>query len=230
MLYAVYKGHTRGIFSNWVDCKSAIDRYSGAKYRKFNKMADALRYLETGKCDPLPAPLASSDLMRACGATAVPNDSLDPLVIYTDGSCGNVGGVVVGRSGIWYGSGDPRNRSERLPLTSPTNNRAELWAAIRAIETLECPDDQHVIICSDSRYTINSVCSWWAKWENNGWNQKTVKNEKLIRRLHMLATGVRPISFMYTPGHSGVPGNEGADSLADYNRACDSEQSQCTDQ
>jgi len=218
MLYAVHKGHQPGVFSSWVECKHSVNGFKGAKYRKFTKMTDAKNFVKTGKVDTVDPTSVDPELQQAFEATATPNDGLDPLIIYTDGSCGELQdtGATIACSGIWYGPDDPRNRKERVPGVQQTNNRAELWAAIRAIETLECPHDQHVVICTDSRYTINAVCKWIEKWQHSNWRQKTVKNEILIKRLHKLATGDRPISFIYTPGHRGIEGNEGADKLADF--------------
>ncbi|CAG8843241.1 1575_t:CDS:2, partial [Racocetra persica] len=49
---------------------------------------------------------------------------------------------------------DPRNLSERLPGEQQTNNHAEIYAAIRALEI--CDKNENLIINTDSFYVINS--------------------------------------------------------------------------
>ena len=46
--YAVYKGKKRGIFDSWDECKQSTDGYSGAIYKKFNNMIDALYFVKHG--------------------------------------------------------------------------------------------------------------------------------------------------------------------------------------
>lgn len=43
--YAVKKGKTTGIFSNWADCKASVDGYSGAEYKGFATLAEAREYM-----------------------------------------------------------------------------------------------------------------------------------------------------------------------------------------
>lgn len=136
--------------------------------------------------------------------------------IHTDGACrGNPGpggwGAVL-RSGahereIWGGES----------LT--TNNRMELTAAIRALETLRVPC--MVDAYTDSEYLRRGITEWLAQWQRRGWktaDRKPVKNEDLWRRLDELA-GRHAVRWHWVRGHSGHPGNEHADRLA--NRGID---------
>ncbi|CAG8802275.1 36557_t:CDS:2, partial [Gigaspora margarita] len=109
------------------------------------------------------------------------------------------------------------NLSERLPGDKQTNNRAEITAVIRALET--CPDRELPLeIKTDSKYTINAYESWMPNWIKNNWmtkGNKPVENKDLFVRLSELIKA-RPgkVSFTYVPGHVGIPGNEAADRLA----------------
>jgi len=90
-------------------------------------------------------------------------------VVYTDGSClGN--GKTKGRAGagVWWGEGDSNNLSERL-YGVQTNNRAELWAAIRALQQSTEWGLPEVEVRTDSKYTIQGITSWIVKWKRNGW-------------------------------------------------------------
>lgn len=44
-VYAVKKGHVKGIFMTWDECKAQVSGYKGAEYKSFNSMDDALAYM-----------------------------------------------------------------------------------------------------------------------------------------------------------------------------------------
>jgi ribonuclease HI len=148
----------------------------------------------------------------------------DAEVIYTDGACPS-NGTLQGRAGIgvFFGIDDPRNISSRLPGRHQTNQRAEIFAVLKALESLNMtpPTSLNVIILTDSDYVVKALTVWSAKWEKEGW--KTAKRGEVVskdlfkRARDMIVTlrekGVQ-IQFRHVPGHSGVWGNEQADSLA----------------
>ncbi|KAG8945980.1 hypothetical protein FRC04_012098 [Tulasnella sp. 424] len=138
---------------------------------------------------------------------------------YTDGACRGNGAVgAVAGIGVWYGDNDPRNVSERCPGTQ-TNNRAELIAIIRCLET-DLEPDQGLQIKSDSKYAMDCVTKWMPGWERNGWrtkDKKDVSNKAVIQHLaRLLDERPGPVRFEYVKGHSGEKGNDGADELAGY--------------
>jgi ribonuclease HI len=101
-----------------------------------------------------------------------------------------------------------------------TNNRMELTAVIRALESLTRPCD--VALYTDSQYVKNGIESWIHGWKRNGWktaDRKPVKNAELWRELDELAAQHR-VSWHWVRGHNDHPGNERADVLA--NRGVDS--------
>jgi len=141
--------------------------------------------------------------------------------VYTDGACqgnqfkkGAIGGV-----GVWFGKDDDRNVSERLTGDVQTNNRAELTALIRAIETYYGDDINNMnilVIHTDSNYCKDGIETWIKKWKKNGWktaSKKPVKNQDLWLRLDALTT-IRNVRFEWVKGHAGNAGNEEADRLA----------------
>lgn len=96
-----------------------------------------------------------------------------------------------------------------------TNNRMELTAVTRAIETLKVPCD--VTVVTDSEYLANAFRQGWlAKWKRNGWktaSKDPVKNQDLWIALDALILK-HAVRWEWTRGHIGHPENERCDELA----------------
>ena len=100
-----------------------------------------------------------------------------------------------------------------------TNNRMELTAAIEALNALK--GSRKVNLHTDSVYVMKGVKEWMPKWKKRGWKtsaKKPVKNQDLWQALDE-ATASHDIKWHWVRGHTGVPGNEEADALA--NRGID---------
>ena len=143
--------------------------------------------------------------------------------IYTDGACrGNPG---PGGWGALLSLGEHmKELSGAEPLT--TNNRMELTAVIRALEALKRPS--RLRIFTDSEYVRRGITEWLPGWKARGWktaDRKPVKNQDLWERLDALASG-HQIEWRWVRGHSGIPGNERVDRLA--NEAIDAMQALAT--
>jgi len=138
------------------------------------------------------------------------------VVIYTDGACrGNPG---PGGWGAWlqYGKHE-RELCGGEPET--TNNRMELKAVIEALRSLN--RDVPVDVYTDSQYVRQGMTEWLLAWKQRGWKtaaRKPVKNVDLWQELDELA-GQYAVTWHWVKGHSGDPGNERADELA--NRGID---------
>lgn len=133
------------------------------------------------------------------------------VLIYTDGACrGNPG---PGGWGAVLRTGEHErvlNGAERLT----TNNRMELWAAIAALRALTRPCE--VDLVTDSQYLRRGITEWLAQWKRRGWitaGRKPVANVDLWRQLDEVAA-IHTINWRWVKGHSGDPGNERADQLA----------------
>jgi ribonuclease HI len=139
----------------------------------------------------------------------------EAVVIYTDGACkGNPG---PGGWGAWLRWGDhEKELFGGEPLT--TNNRMELTAVIEALSALK--RSTAVAVYTDSEYVKNGITTWIKGWKNRGWrtaDNKPVKNQELWQRLDSLVAQ-HQVSWHWVRGHTGDPGNERADELA--NRGC----------
>ena len=136
---------------------------------------------------------------------------MEEVDIYTDGACsGNPGpggwGAIL-RSGahekeIWGGE----------PAT--TNNRMELLAVIRALNTLK--RSVNVRVHTDSQYVQKGISEWIHGWKARGWKtaaKEPVKNADLWRALDE-ARDRHQVKWLWVRGHSGHVENERADELA----------------
>ncbi|HEY5340792.1 MAG TPA: ribonuclease HI [Candidatus Aquilonibacter sp.] len=136
---------------------------------------------------------------------------MSDVVMYTDGACkGNPGpggwGVLLiadGRQKELFGGERPT-----------TNNRMELTAVIRGLESLTraCEVD----VWTDSQYVKNGIETWIHNWKRNGWktaDRKPVKNAELWVELDAAAARHR-VRWHWVKGHNLHPQNERADALA----------------
>ncbi|HSV48022.1 MAG TPA: ribonuclease HI [Ramlibacter sp.] len=135
----------------------------------------------------------------------------DPVVVYTDGACkGNPGPGGWGALLRW---GD-HEKELFGGQAETTNNRMELTAVIEALAALK--QRCQVAVYTDSGYVKNGITTWIHNWKQRGWrtaDKKPVKNIDLWQRLDALAAQ-HDVRWHWVRGHSGDPGNERADELA----------------
>lgn len=133
------------------------------------------------------------------------------IEIFTDGACsGNPG--PGGWGAILRAGGHEKEISGGERET--TNNRMELMAAIRALETLKKPS--MVVLHTDSRYLLDGITKWIRGWKARGWktaDKKPVKNDDLWRALEEAAAR-HDVDWRWVRGHNDHIENERADALA----------------
>jgi ribonuclease HI len=133
------------------------------------------------------------------------------LLIHTDGACrGNPGPGGWGVLLDWNGTVKELSGSE--PDT--TNNRMELTAVIMALGALKRPTV--ATVQTDSQYVIKGITEWLPAWKARGWrtaDRKPVKNQDLWEKLDQLVAE-HSLTWQWVKGHSGDPGNERVDELA----------------
>ena len=135
----------------------------------------------------------------------------DRVEVFTDGACkGNPGPGGWGAL-LRYGN----NEKELYGGEAGTaNNRMELLAVIRALETLKRPCA--VRVTTDSQYVKNGMTQWIHNGKRNGWKtaaKKPVKNADLWQSLDAQVARHR-VEWAWVKGHSGHAENERADELA----------------
>ena len=106
------------------------------------------------------------------------------IKIYTDGACsGNPGpggwGYVIVEDGELHSN----NGSE----SQTTNNRMELTAAIKALESAR--KDESLYLYTDSTYLQKGITEWIVNWKKNNWitsTKKSVSNKDLWIKIDQL--------------------------------------------
>jgi ribonuclease HI len=141
-----------------------------------------------------------------------------PIVVFADGAAkgnpgpGGWGAVIV------TGDGHVTELGGGAPHT--TNNKMELTAVIEALRRLRGTAGP-VAAYTDSTYVIRGITQWIKGWRRRGW--KTAEGTPVLNReyweaLSELVSGRGPagrIAWHYVRGHTGVPGNERVDAIAD---------------
>jgi ribonuclease HI len=146
----------------------------------------------------------------------MPPASLPIVHLFTDGACsGNPG------PGGWAfilrhpASGKELEHFGAEPLS--TNNRMELTAVVRGLETLKCRSQ--VELFTDSVYVGKGISEWLTKWKANGWRRKErnklvpIANEELWRALDRLLAQ-HNVTYTRVAGHSGHEEHDRVDQLA----------------
>ncbi len=135
----------------------------------------------------------------------------DHIEIFTDGACsGNPG------PGGWGALLRYKNHEKEISgfEKETTNNRMELMAALKALESLK--KDLEVHLYTDSEYLRKGILEWMPQWKKNNWKtaaNKPVKNKDLWEVLDHL-NQKNKVQWHWIKGHAGHAENERADQLA----------------
>ena len=219
--YLIIKGHKSGLYKTWFGANGAAEQVQGfnnAIYKGFYTKEEALKWLGKFRDETLQkyAPNLLGLVKALPDSQTIENNknllSQGKLLIYTDGGANpNPGpggyGVVI------RNSKSKKELSGGFRLT--TNNRMELLACIKALESLTEKSD--AILFSDSQYVVNAVEKGWAKkWRAKNW--KAPKGD--LRTNHDLWEKLlsvyekHDVEFRWVKGHAGNMDNERCDQLA----------------
>ncbi|MBC7455121.1 MAG: ribonuclease HI [Massilia sp.] len=136
---------------------------------------------------------------------------MSKVEIFTDGACkGNPG------TGGWGALLVVEGHEKEIcgGELNTTNNRMELRAVIEALTMLTRPCE--VVLHTDSQYVQKGISEWIHGWKKRGWKtaaREPVKNEDLWKALDAVQA-THKVDWRWVRGHSGHPGNERADVLA----------------
>lgn len=201
--YAVAHGRRAGIFTTLADVHASVKGCDDAIHRKFRREADARAFLATHAAyEKASAAAATAPGPKKRGAATVS--------VFIDGSGAGRHG---GGAGLYFGRGDARNLAVRIVDKAPTNNRAELIAALAAVELV--PRKHPLCLHTDSAYVQRGLASRCYSCEAARAAGKTLLNADLWERmLRSVAKRRAAVTTVKVPAHHGVAGNECADLLA----------------
>ena len=203
-MYAVYRGREGNhIYKSWPDAQAAITGVGGARVKKFKQLCDAQTFCETGDY-------------------SITNKEEEPTSdvyeVYTDGSALHNGKAGIG---VFFGNGHPLNLSEAFDKVPNTNQRAELWAVIRALQQINTNSSLRwpsvIRVVTDSSYVIGCATTWAPAWKRTNFRNNTIYNRALIEQLWAEKEKVSAfcvVEFKWVKGHSDTYGNVEADKLA----------------
>lgn len=135
---------------------------------------------------------------------------LNLVTIYSDGSClGNPG------QGGWAALVRCKGHEQVLTGSEAhsTNNRMELTAALRALQSLNQPC--RVDLYTDSQYLRRGITEWLPGWQARGWKRKAGKLAN-VELWQALAEAIEPhqILWNWVKGHATDLDNLRVDKLA----------------
>lgn len=234
--YAVAVGRVTGVYTTWDECSKHVKGYPNAKYRKCNTRDEALAYIAEHEAPPTldaffrtttkrkAATNPTTSPKRPAQATTSSPRKPRAITVYTDGACVHNGKPHAKAGiGVWFGTDDPRNVSERVPATyKQTNNVAELLAIWVAYERLLpawlADPTARFVVATDSRYALRCATTYGAKCALAGWSPD-VPNVALVRQLYEAVSAEPRLTLKHVFAHTGgkskdAIGNDHADRLA----------------
>lgn len=191
-VYAVKIGITPGLYYTWDECKEQVNGFPGAKYKSFATEKEANAYL--------------SDEEIIAPKSETPNFDETKPYAFVDGSFNTETGVY-GYGGFLraYGQTYVLQGSDSIPEIATMRNVAgEVEGSMSAIRKAEELGIETIQLL----YDYNGIEQWAKTWSANEIGSKRYK--AFIKNPERKVV----IDFKKVKGHTGIPGNEMADSLA----------------
>lgn len=151
-----------------------------------------------------------------------PQDSLisdDPPdeIYYTDGACMANGNTNCQASwAILAINNKHLSTSGRVIGYKNSNQIAELYAALKAIEISLEHGMKRILLVTDSRYVIGVLSKWMPRWKSNNWRNnrnKSITNIDIIKKLSELLDKLE-VKTKHVKGHSSDEYNQKVDEMA----------------
>lgn len=193
--YAVKKGKTVGIFSNWDDCKASVDGFPGASYKGFTTLEEAKAFMDDENASVI-------------GGGELPTRDTKELLAYVDGSYEDsikkyaFGCVFILPNGeiyTEYGNGDnPQSLQHR-------NVTGEMLGAMYAVRFAMANGFNAIEI----RYDYEGI----EKWVTGAWRSKTELTQKYAAAMREWSSSIQ-IKFTKVAAHTNERFNDLADQMA----------------
>lgn len=137
-------------------------------------------------------------------------------IYYVDGACTRNGKPECRATWAFCAEFDRSIEQRGFVSKSPSNNTAEITAAIKACLYAKSKGQNEITIVTDSRYLHSAATCWLDKWKTNNWidnKKKPVINTELFKEL-LNAKSDLQIEWIHVKGHATTPGNIRVDMLA----------------
>lgn len=184
--YAVKKGHKRGIYTSWDECKKQVEKFSGAVYKSFTSLEDAKNFIKL-----------EEEKIVDYG-----------LIAYVDGSYNiktkeyGYGCILIeGQKVIKELSG----KGDKEALVSMRNVAGEILGSLAAMKF--ALENGYPGVCI--YYDYEGI----EKWANGLWRANKIGTQNYQKLVNEYRKKIN-ISFIKVLAHSGDFFNERADKLA----------------
>lgn len=196
--YAIKCGRVPGIYASWDEAKVQVEGFPGADCKCFAAEAEARAYL-------------GEDVVQEAegndGATCDTDLPCDGDYAFVDGSYNpaaktyGYGGFLV-HDGVEHVLMDAGDDAENAEMRNVAGEIHGAMAAVRKAIELGC---ESITLFYDYRGI--------EEWARGRWKANKAKTREYRDFMHAAMTCI-DITFVHTPGHTGIPGNERADELA----------------
>ena len=184
--YAVKVGMTPGIYNTWEECKSQVDGFSGATYKKFSTEEEALEYIG-GKSEVVVSP--------------------ETLIAYVDGSYDNSDGSY-SFGAVILTDGEVKKFNKRYPKDDYSEHRnviGEIKGSIFAMNYAMDHGFENLIL----HYDYLGI----EKWAKGEWKRNKPATVGYKDFYDSVKDNLK-VTFVKVLAHSGNEYNELADKLA----------------
>lgn len=208
--YAVRKGKTPGIYTDWPEAQKQISGFSGAQYKKFNTRAEAEIFMS----NDLLLAKRGNDYTQA-EITELAKDF--PITVFTDGGAIGNDNLDTEHSAAWAYSIQETGGKILTHPDAPagfekgaSNNVMEVTALINALKELINTgfNQKPILFGIDSEYTINGAINLTeyklSNWKNS--QGKTIENVELWEDVDELLKQVPTYKFVKIHSHDGDMG------------------------
>ena len=147
--YVVWQGRKTGVFNYWGECKAAVEKFSGAKYKSFKSKNEAHQAFRSPP--PTYPKRTASSFKKKQNTTEPLREKLPTSYLCVDAACSGNPGPTEYR-GIWI-EGEQHTQIFHQKFPRGTNNIGEFLALVHALAWLQ-KNEKNIPVYSDSKIAL----------------------------------------------------------------------------
>ncbi|XP_032399509.1 ribonuclease H1 [Etheostoma spectabile] len=236
--YAVKKGFKPGVYSSWDECKSQVDKFPAAAFKKFASEKDAWAFFRGEEPSAVPKVNKVAQSVESAAAL-LPKRGPEPLEYIPLGKkrCHSDKEVESPPKRVKQSESSSSESTDGFTYMGDAvvfhgrcflqkRGRKGAPGGTEVLGTQNPPLLQNVLgpekgapgkrFFHTKQIQINGVTSWVKNWKLNGWRLKSggeITNKEDFVKLDRLNAELEVV-WMHIPGHAGYRGNEEADRLS----------------